>query len=128
MPHPKPGGPYSLRCLPFLPFEAREPLAKLPEKRAPPRALTLDPQLVLGGVFEREALHELTPVEPQIALQPADELSASCGGGAASSSSRRGFSPCPRDGRLECLQVYFDPPRLQSQTVVLDDEGAGHAV
>ena len=56
-----------------------------------------------------------------------DELPASYGGG-ASSSSRRGFSPCQRDSRFELLQVEPDPPRLQSQKVAVDDEEAGHPV
>src|ERR1041385_6242728 len=125
MPNPKPGGRYGLRHQALLPSEPGEPRAQLPEKRAPPRALTLEPQLELGGALQREALHELSPVESQIALQPADELPASPGSGAASSSCQRAFPPCQRDGRFERLQVELHPPRLQSQKVVVDDEGAG---
>ena len=65
--------------------------------------LALEPQLELGGILEREALHQLTPIEAQIALQPADEFPASSGSGAPSS--QRGFLPCQRNGGLERLQV-----------------------
>ena len=129
MPHPKPGGTYGLRHQALLPFEAREPLAKLPEKRAPPRSPGLEPELVLGRAPQREAFHELSPVECQSPLQTLHELPASYGGGGAASSSwLRGFSPCQRDCRFERVQVYFDPPRLQSQKVALDDEEARYPV
>src|SRR4051794_17668189 len=109
VPRPQPGGPDRLLQPTLFTLKPRYLLAKLPEKGAPPRALGLQPQLELGGVLNREALHELPPVEFQIPSQPSDELPAPHRGVGRAPPSRRGFPPCQRNSCFERLQVelYF---------------------
>src|SRR5215208_4402828 len=109
-----------MACLTLKP---REPLAELSENPAPPRALGLKPQLELGGVLEREALHELTPVELQTHSQPVDEFTTPHGV-CAPHSWRGGFTSCQRNCGFELLQIELDPSRSYSQKGAIDDEEA----
>ena len=95
-------------------LKPRGALAELPENlrhlRAHPRA-----KLELGEHPQREALHELSPVEPKVPSQPLDEVPSASRGVGAPPSRRGRFLSAPAKRQLRAPQVELDPSRIYAQ-------------